>query len=98
VAEPVFGSTGPGPSIVLRAEKEETRAKFMPDIVGRRKACGSRSPTRHGSDLTGLTTSAKTAETIGSSTAPKGSSPACPLNELYATFVPSTHPRHRASA
>src|SRR5690348_16383502 len=37
VAEPVFGTTGPGPSIVPRAESEETRAKFLPDLVSGRK-------------------------------------------------------------
>jgi butyryl-CoA dehydrogenase len=59
VAEPVFGSTGPGPAIVLRAENEETRAKFLPDIVEGIAGCAiALTEPDHGSDLTNLTTSA----------------------------------------
>jgi butyryl-CoA dehydrogenase len=88
VAEPVFGSTGPGPSIVLRAEKEETRAKFMPDIVAGRKACAiALTEPDHGSDLTGLTTSATDGGDHWILNGAKRFITGCPLNELYATFV-----------
>ena len=47
------------PLASLRAEREETRAKFMPDIVAGRKACAiALTEPDHGSDLTGLTTTA----------------------------------------
>jgi butyryl-CoA dehydrogenase len=88
VAEPTFGSTGPGPSIVLRAEHEETRAKFMPDIVAGRKGCAiALTEPEYGSDLTNLTT---TAVDDGDAYVLNGSKrfiTGSPVNELYATFA-----------
>lgn len=88
VAEPVFGTTGPGPSIVLRAQAEETRAKFLPDLVAGRKFCGiALTEPDHGSDLTGLTTSAGDDGDHFVLNGSKRFITGCPVNELYATFV-----------
>jgi butyryl-CoA dehydrogenase len=88
VAEPTFGSTGPGPSLVLRAEEERTRAKFLPDIVSGRKACAiALTEPDHGSDLTALTT---TAAADGDHYVLNGSKrfiTGSPVNELYAVFA-----------
>jgi butyryl-CoA dehydrogenase len=86
--EPTFCSTGPGPSLVLLAESEATRAKFMPDIVSGRKGCAiALTEPDHGSDLTHLET---TAVLDGDDYVVNGSKrfiTGCPINELYATFV-----------
>jgi butyryl-CoA dehydrogenase len=97
VAEPTFGSTGPGPSIVLRAEDAATRDKFLPDIVSGRKACAiALTEPEHGSDLTALSTSAVA---DGDSYILNGSKrfiTGAPANELYATFVRfDDQPGHR---
>ena len=86
--EPTFCSTGPGPSLILLADDEATRAKFLPDVVSGRKACGiALTEPAHGSDLTHLETSA---ELDGDEYVINGSKrfiTGCPINELYATFV-----------
>jgi butyryl-CoA dehydrogenase len=88
VAEPVFGSTGPGPSIVLRAEREETRAKFLPDIVAGHKACAiALTEPDFGSDLTGLATTAVDDGDCYVLNGRKRFITGAPVNELYATFV-----------
>lgn len=88
VAEPTFGSTGPGPSIVLRAEHEETRQKFMPDIVAGRTACAiALTEPGHGSDLTALSTSAVDGGDAWILNGSKRFITGSPVNELYATFV-----------
>lgn len=88
VAEPTFGSSGPGPSIVLRAEHEETRQKFMPDIVAGRKACAiALTEPDHGSDLTALTTSAVDDGDAWILNGSKRFITGSPVSELYATFV-----------
>lgn len=97
VAEPTFGSTGPGPAIVLRAEKEATREKFLPDIVSGRMACAiALTEPDHGSDLTALSTSATP---DGDNYVINGSKrfiTGSPVNELYATFVRfGDEPGHR---
>ncbi|WP_123023284.1 acyl-CoA dehydrogenase family protein [Mycolicibacterium stellerae] len=97
VAEPTFGSTGPGPTIVLRAEREDTREKFLPDIVSGRKACAiALTEPEHGSDLTALATSAVP---DGDNYVINGSKrfiTGSPANELYATFVRfGDQPGHR---
>ncbi|MCX2929897.1 acyl-CoA dehydrogenase family protein [Mycobacterium sp. CVI_P3] len=88
VAEPTFGSTGPGPTIVLCAENEATREKFLPDIVNGRKACAiALTEPDYGSDLTALST---TATPDGDGYMINGSKrfiTGSPENELYATFV-----------
>ncbi len=97
VAEPTFGSTGPGPTIVLRAEHEATREKFLPDIVNGRKACAiALTEPDHGSDLTALST---TATPDGDGYVINGSKrfiTGSPANDLYTTFVRfGDQPGHR---
>ncbi|MBA3743231.1 acyl-CoA dehydrogenase family protein [Sporichthya sp.] len=88
VAETTFGTTGPGPSIILRAEHEATRAKFLPDIVAGRKACAiALTEPDHGSDLTALTTSAVDDGDAWVINGRKRFITGSPVNELYATFV-----------
>jgi butyryl-CoA dehydrogenase len=86
--EPTFASSGPGASLVLLAEDEATRAKFMPDIVSGAKACAiALTEPDHGSDLTHLET---TATLEGDEYVVNGAKrfiTGCPINELYATFV-----------
>src|SRR5205085_931955 len=38
--EPLFATSGPGPAMVLLAEREETRRKFLPSLVSGEKGCG----------------------------------------------------------
>ncbi len=86
--EPTFCSSGPGPSLVLLAEDEITRAKFMPDIVAGRKGCGiALTEPDHGSDLTHLTTTAVLDGDAYVVNGVKRFITGCPINELYATFV-----------
>jgi butyryl-CoA dehydrogenase len=88
VAEPTFGSTGPGPSIVLRAEHEETRSAFLPDIVAGRKACAiALTEPEYGSDLTNLETSAVDDGDAWVLNGSKRFITGAPVNDLYATFV-----------
>ncbi len=59
VGEPVFATTGPGPSMLLLAENEATREKFLPDIVAGRRQCAiALTEPDYGSDLTSLETTA----------------------------------------
>lgn len=88
VGEPTFCSTGPGASLVLLAEDEATRAKFMPDIVSGQKACGiALTEPDHGSDLTHLETSAVLDGDEFVVNGAKRFITGCPINEVYATFV-----------
>lgn len=97
VAEPTFGSTGPGPSIVLSAENPATRDKFLPDIVAGRKACAiALTEPEHGSDLTALRTSAGEHPDGYLLNGSKRFITGSPANELYATFVRfGDEPGHR---
>ena len=57
--EPLFCTSGPGPSIVLLGE-QSARDKFLPDLVEGRKGCAiALSEPTHGSDLTHLETTAR---------------------------------------
>ncbi|MBA3741459.1 acyl-CoA dehydrogenase family protein [Sporichthya sp.] len=89
--EPPFCTSGPGPSIVLMAEREETRQKFLPDIVTGKKGCAlALSEPAHGSDLTHLET---TAVRDGDSYVLNGSKrfiTGAIFNDLYAVFARMT--------
>lgn len=87
-AEPVFGSTGPGPAIVLRAEREETRQKFMPAIVSGIPGCAiALTEPDHGSDLTALETAAADDGDAYVLNGAKRFITGSPVNQFYATFV-----------
>src|SRR5581483_9266108 len=86
--EPTFCSTGPGPSLILLADDEATRAKFLPDVVSGRKGCGiALTEPDHGSDLTHLETSAVPDGDEYVLNGSKRFITGGPINELYATFV-----------
>lgn len=88
VAEPVFGSTGPGPSMVLRAGHEEVREKFLPAIVAGEAACAiALTEESAGSDLTALRTTAVASDGGFVLNGSKRFITGSPTNELYATFV-----------
>ena len=56
-AEVLFRSSGPGPAIILAAENDVCREKFLPGIVTGRKACTiALTEPDHGSALTDLET------------------------------------------
>jgi butyryl-CoA dehydrogenase len=56
-AEALFRTSGPGPTIIMAAQSEECRAKFLPDIVDGRKTCAiALTEPDHGSALTDITT------------------------------------------
>src|SRR5580693_10685737 len=60
LGEPPFCTTGPGPSMILLADSEETKKKFLPDIAAGVKGCAiALTEPDHGSDLTDLETVAE---------------------------------------
>lgn len=88
VGEPTFCSSGPGPSLILMAEQERTKEKFLPDIVSGKFGCAiALTEPEFGSDLTSLqTTAVKDGDHYvlnGSKRFITGS----PVNELYTVFV-----------
>jgi butyryl-CoA dehydrogenase len=87
-AEPVFGSTGPGPAIVLRAEHEDTRKKFLPAIVSGIPGCAiALTEPEFGSDLTALATTAVDDGDAYILNGRKRFITGAPVNDYYATFV-----------
>jgi butyryl-CoA dehydrogenase len=88
IGEPVFATAGPGPSMVLLAESDETRRKFLPDIVSGRRQCAiALSEPGYGSDLTSLES---TAVADGDEFVINGSKnfvTGAVVNDLYAVFV-----------
>jgi butyryl-CoA dehydrogenase len=88
LGEPPFCTTGPGPSMILLAESEETKEAFLPDVVAGRKQCAiALTEPNHGSDLTDLET---TATLDGDEYIINGSKrfiTGAPENEMYAVFA-----------
>lgn len=88
LGEPLFCTTGPGPSMIAVAESEQTRARFLPDVVSAAKGCAiALTEPLHGSDLTHLET---TAVLDGDDYVLNGSKrfiTGAPENELYAVFA-----------
>lgn len=88
VGEPVFATAGPGPSMLLLAESDETRKKFLPDVVSGRRQCAiALTEPGYGSDLTSLET---TATKDGDSYVINGRKnfvTGAMVNDLYAVFV-----------
>ncbi|PBC52117.1 isovaleryl-CoA dehydrogenase [Rhodococcus sp. ACS1] len=88
LGEPPFCTTGPGPSMVLLAEQEETRRKFLPDIVNGLKGCAiALTEPDHGSDLTDLETTAVLDGDDYIVTGSKRFITGSPENEIYAVFA-----------
>jgi butyryl-CoA dehydrogenase len=87
VGEPTFCSSGPGPTLILLAP-EETRRKFLPDVVAGRKGCAiALTEPEYGSDLTHIETSAVLDGNDYVINGSKRFISGAPTNELYAVFV-----------
>ncbi|MDV6271339.1 acyl-CoA dehydrogenase family protein [Rhodococcus globerulus] len=88
LGEPPFCTTGPGPSMVLLADEEETRQKFLPDIVAGVKGCAiALTEPDHGSDLTDLETIAIEDGDHYVVSGTKRFITGSPENEIYAVFA-----------
>ena len=88
LGEGPFATTGPGPSMILLAQEERTRQKYLPSIVNGQIGCAiALTEPNHGSDLTDLET---TAVADGDSFVINGHKrfiTGSPHNELYAVFA-----------
>ena len=88
VGEPVFATSGPGPAMILLAEQEATREKFLPALVGGAKGCAiALTEPDHGSDLTSLETYAEVKNGGFVINGSKRYITGATENELYAVFV-----------
>ena len=94
LGEPPFCTTGPGPSMILLAQSEETRQNFLPDVVAGVKGCAiALTEPNHGSDLTELETVAKEQGDEYVVTGSKRFITGATENELYAVSPASTTTR-----
>jgi alkylation response protein AidB-like acyl-CoA dehydrogenase len=88
VGEPMFCTTGPGPSMLMLSDNQALREKYLRDVLSGKKGCAiALTEPAHGSDLTYLET---TAVRDGDSWVINGSKSfvtGAIYNELYATFV-----------
>ena len=88
LGEGPFCSTGPGPSMILVAEDEGTRQKFLPPIVNGEMGCAiALTEPLHGSDLTMLETTARPDGDAWVINGTKRFITGAPQNELYAVFA-----------
>lgn len=88
VGEPMFCTTGPGPSMIMLSDNQTLKDKYLRDVVTGKKGCAiALTEPQHGSDLTHLET---TIEKDGDSYVINGSKSyvtGAMYNELYACFV-----------
>lgn len=88
LGEPMFCTTGPGPSMIMLSDNEQLKQKYLRDVVTGVKGCAiALTEPGHGSDLTHLET---TAVEDGDSYVINGSKSfvtGAMYNELYAIFV-----------
>jgi butyryl-CoA dehydrogenase len=88
LAEGPFSTTGPGPSMILLAQEERTRAKYLPSIVNGEIGCAiALTEPNHGSDLTDLETTAVADGDHFIINGHKRFITGSPHNELYAVFA-----------
>jgi butyryl-CoA dehydrogenase len=88
LGEPPFCTTGPGPSMIMLAEDEATKEKFLPDVISGRKGCAiALTEPDHGSDLTELETVAVREGDEYVVSGHKRFITGAPENELYAVFA-----------
>lgn len=86
--EPVFATTGPGPSMLLLAENDATREKFLPDVVtGKRQCAIALTEPGYGSDLTSLVSTATRDGDGFIVNGYKNFVTGAMYNDLYAVFV-----------
>lgn len=88
LGEGPFATTGPGPSMILLAENERTRKKYLPSIVNGDIGCAiALTEPNHGSDLTDLETTAVPDGDEFVINGHKRFITGSPHNELYAVFA-----------
>lgn len=88
VGEPLFATSGPGPSMILLAEDEAVRKKYLPDLVAGRVGCAiALTEPNHGSDLTHIETTAVLDGDEWVINGEKSYITGAVENELYAVFV-----------
>jgi butyryl-CoA dehydrogenase len=88
LGEGPFATTGPGPSMILLAQDERTRRKYLPPIVNGEIGCAiALTEPDHGSDLTELETSAVPDGNDFIINGHKRFITGSPHNELYAVFA-----------
>jgi butyryl-CoA dehydrogenase len=88
LGEGPFATTGPGPSMILLAQEERTRRKYLPPIVNGEIGCAiALTEPNHGSDLTELETSAVPDGNDFIINGHKRFITGSPHNELYAVFA-----------
>ena len=88
LGEGPFATTGPGPSMILLAQEERTRRKYLPPIVNGELGCAiALTEPNHGSDLTELETTAVPDGNDFIINGHKRFITGSPHNELYAVFA-----------
>ena len=88
LGEGPFATTGPGPSMILLAQEERTRRKYLPPIVNGEIGCAiALTEPNHGSDLTELETTAVPDGNDFIINGHKRFITGSPHNELYAVFA-----------
>lgn len=86
--EPLFATSGPGPSMILLAEDEAVRRKYLPDLVAGKVGCAiALTEPAHGSDLTHIETTAVLDGDEWVINGEKSYITGAVENELYAVFV-----------
>jgi alkylation response protein AidB-like acyl-CoA dehydrogenase len=87
-AEALFRTSGPGPTIIMAAQGDDCREKFLPDIVNGHKTCAiALTEPDHGSGLTDLETVAIDEGDHYLVNGTKRYVTGGPEDDLYATFV-----------
>jgi butyryl-CoA dehydrogenase len=88
LGEGPFATTGPGPSMILLAQEEGTRRKYLPPIVNGEIGCAiALTEPNHGSDLTELETTAVPDGNDFIINGHKRFITGSPQNELYTVFA-----------
>jgi len=88
LGEGPFATTGPGPSMILLAQEERTRGKYLPPIVNGEIGCAiALTEPNHGSDLTELETTAVPDGNDFIINGHKRFITGSPHNELYTVFA-----------
>lgn len=88
LGEGPFATTGPGPSMILLAQEERTRRKYLPPIVNGEIGCAiALTEPNHGSDLTELETTAVSDGNDFIINGHKRFITGSPHNELYTVFA-----------
>ena len=88
LGEGPFATTGPGPSMILLAQEERTRKKYLPPIVNGEIGCAiALTEPNHGSDLTDLETTAVPDGNDFIINGHKRFITGSPHNELYTVFA-----------